>query len=182
MNRFSIPTTKIILTVNNCLLYHEKIMILLTFYRNVISLRNCSCTDYSGSHCLSILSAAEIRVQFVYYDTQSTVFCIIFRQLSFTILTLISIQLSRLPSGASPLLCSITVFLWDSQPLHFLYYPLTHPYILLHTHQLPPPRGDMRSTMENRVVWEMIAIYNCLTPYPSTSHYLSFSLSLTNTH
>lgn len=68
---------------------------------------------------------------------------------------LISAQLSRLPSGASPLLSTVTVFLWDYQPLHFLYYPLTHPYILLHTltHTSPPSRPAATCAPQWRTEW-----------------------------
>lgn len=55
------------------------------------------------------------------------------RQPSHPLLTPISLCLSTLCSGTSLLLSTLTVFLWDYQPRHFLYYPLTHPYILLHT-------------------------------------------------
>lgn len=46
-----------------------------------------------------------------------------------------SVQTDFTKAFQSPslLLSTVTLFLWDHQPLHFLYYPLTHPYILLHT-------------------------------------------------
>ncbi len=100
-----------------------------------------------------------------------------------------SIQISRPPHVLCCSLSSqcssgtIRPFTSSITPSHTLTSSYTHTHTRTHTHITSlPPRGDMRSTMENRVVWEMMAIYNCLTLYPTTSRYQTHIHTHTHTH